>query len=647
MGFAQGGRAREVNHRGGMIAGKRFVICGLSRLATRVAPMLAGRGAEVVVVRGAEGADLVELLGPTVAWPSGGTDSLSASGRAGGGVRVVCAEGMREAALRGAGVGEAACLLALAEDDLANLRAAVVAREIAPEVPVVLRAFDPTLADQLEEGLNIRRAFSVSALSAPTFVAEALAEEVVETLHLGNTEVPICRLTVRAGSPMEGKTPRELKREFRCGVLACAGEDGVWQVAPEDARPLAVGDQVLVGGMLEDALALARRNSPLFAGDRRRNRSWLLPGSAYRPPGSWLGRFGLGGAPPSAARWSGREPGAGTAATRRGRSAPRPTLLPRFGVGLGAVLVLAVAVFSLALKLSPVDALYFVVTTATTTGYGDISLHREPPWLKLLGCLVMLSGGALLAVLFSHLASVATAERLEEQMGRRAQQLTGHAVVAGLGNVGYRVTRLLCELGIDVAAIERTPETRFVEAVRRQAAVLAGDARLPESLERASVEQAAVFLACTNDDLVNIQACLQAKRLNPAIRTVARIFDDFLAERLTGAFRIDAAISSGKVAARAFVSAASDERALRPFRVGDEAFLAFRYEAVASVSLEEIEAWRAEGLRVLAFRRQSGTVQSPAELATGFQAGDTAIIAGPDASIRRLLLEEEVVGSRQ
>ena len=33
-----------------------------------------------------------------------------------------------------------------------------------------------------------------------------------------------------------------------------------------------------------------------------------------------------------------------------------------------------------------VDALYFVVTTATTTGYGDISLKDTPDWLKLFGC---------------------------------------------------------------------------------------------------------------------------------------------------------------------------------------------------------------------------------------------------------------------
>jgi Trk K+ transport system NAD-binding subunit len=85
-----------------MIAGKRFVICGLSRLTTRVARILAARGAEVVIVRGAEGDELVELVE--------------------GEARVIRMSGDREGALRAAGVAEAACLLALAEEDMVTLR---------------------------------------------------------------------------------------------------------------------------------------------------------------------------------------------------------------------------------------------------------------------------------------------------------------------------------------------------------------------------------------------------------------------------------------------------------------------------------------------------------------------------------------------
>ena len=193
---------------------------------------------------------------------------------------------------------------------------------------------------------------------------------------------------------------------------------------------------------------------------------------------------------------------------------------------------------------SLVDAVYFVVTTATTTGYGDISLKDTADWLKLFGCVVMLTGGALLGILFSYLAAVATAERLDETMSRQAGRMRGHIVVAGLGNLGYRVRGICCDLGLEVAVLDLAPRPRFAEALRARAPVLAGDASLPDNLERVSVATASAFLACTSDDLANIQACLHARRLNPQITTVARIFDDALAEQISAGFAIDQALSA-------------------------------------------------------------------------------------------------------
>ena len=98
-----------------MIAGKRFVIAGLSRLTTRVARVLAARGAVVTVIRGTEGEDLVPLLGEHVRVQQAGSD--------------------RASALHAADLAGSMALLALADNDLANLQVAVSARQIAPEAP--------------------------------------------------------------------------------------------------------------------------------------------------------------------------------------------------------------------------------------------------------------------------------------------------------------------------------------------------------------------------------------------------------------------------------------------------------------------------------------------------------------------------------
>ena len=136
-----------------MLSGKRFILWGLCRLSVRVAQAMTAGRAKVTVVRLRGEADaLLPLLGPEV--------------------QTVNAEALSPAdTLRAAGLLGATALLALSENDLDNLHAAVAAREAAPDVPVVLRAFDPLLADQLEQGGNVRRAYSVSALAAPAFVA--------------------------------------------------------------------------------------------------------------------------------------------------------------------------------------------------------------------------------------------------------------------------------------------------------------------------------------------------------------------------------------------------------------------------------------------------------------------------------------------
>ena len=476
-------------------------------------------------------------------------------------------------------------------------------RDAAPQIPVILRAFDPLLADQLEQGWNVRRAYSVSALAAPAFVAAACGDTVLETLRLGDGEVPLCRLTLRPGSPLLGLVAADVKARFGCAVLARLSEGDDWQAVAGDAasRPLLVGEQVLLGGPRESVLRAVTRN----AGWRKARRRFWPPVSAKRP--------------------------SKTPAARRSTR-----LLPT-AIALTAVLLASIFVFRHSLHLSLVDSLYFVVTTATTTGYGDISLKDTPDWLKLFGCLVMLTGGALLGILFSYLAALATAERLDETLSRRAGRLRGHVIVAGLGNLGYRVTRHLTDLGLDVAVLDLAPRPRFAETLRDRAPVLTGDASLPDNLERVAVESAAAFLACTNDDLANIQACLYARRLNPKITTVARVFDDALAEQLTHAFAIDRAMSASDAAVSAFVGAAADELALRPLPLGALTFLVGRHQTPEPLTADILAAWRAAGVRQLAFRLKDGPLQAASLLAPPHPAGTELILCGPADAVRGII----------
>lgn len=570
------------------LAGKRMVIAGLSRLAVRITQLLAVGGADAVVVTDDDPSTLAGSLGPSV--------------------RVIQVEGDLEDALRRADLPGADCLLAVADDDLANLRSTLAAREVAPHVPVVLRTFDATLADHLERTLGVRRAFSASSLAAPSFVVAAMGGTVLESLRLGPGAVTICRIDVEDRSDLAGSTALQAKVQHGCAVLGQGGPDGSWEPVLGDGadRILTPGQPVAVGGLLVDVLRLAKLGS-LWGRTRdrpKRRRPRRSPDERRRDEDQrrTLGR----------------------------------TLLPAATIGFGSLLVLTMVVFGVTQHLGPVDALF----TAVSTAFGSPTVGSSNSWLKIFAVAAMVAGGALVGVLFAWVAAVATTERLEERMGRRARHLSGHAVVAGLGRVGWEVERLLYALHIPTVIVEMAPDPRFMGTVSERTPVLSGDVRLPENLERARIHEAKVFLACTSDDLANIEACIQAKRLNPDVRTVARIFDDSVATRVGGALGIDVAVSTTRVAARAFVGAALDERSFRAFDIQETPYLAFRYEAPSDTATTVLDGWRDGGVRILAHQDRSGEMHPPSALGDVIGAGERLILAGPADAVRRLVLGE-------
>jgi Trk K+ transport system NAD-binding subunit len=338
--------------------------------------------------------------------------------------------------------------------------------------------------------------------------------------------------------------------------------------ATADAGVGAAADEVLLGGRLHDVLRASVAN-----------RGPLKPDQSAGP---------------------------GPARTRSRHS----NLIPATAIALGAVFVLSTIVLASSLHLHGVNAVY----TAFTTGWGNPDLAGRSGWLQLFGIATMVAVGALVGVLFSHLAAFATAERLDVRAGRRAARSADHVVIAGLGTVGYRVERLLHGLGIPTVVLERDESSRFSSAVGAHAPVLAGDASLPENLERAGIRRAACLVAATHDDLVNLSACLHARRLNPGIRTVARIFDDTIVEHAGGGLGVDAVVSASRAAAAAFLGAATDERAVRRFSV--------------------------DGLDLAAVRVPDGTVSRAADgvcvLASDHDLG-SAVVAGPAAAVDAML----------
>src|SRR5262245_22998018 len=113
----------------------------------------------------------------------------------------------------------------------------------------------------------------------------------------------------------------------------------------------------------------------------------------------------------------------------------------------GLVMATGVVVFRYGMGLTWLDSFYFVVSTMTTVGYGDISLKEAPDGVKLFGTFLMLSSAALLAATFGILTDYLVKSRLEELLGRGKIRMRNHIVLCGLGHVGIRILEELHKLG--------------------------------------------------------------------------------------------------------------------------------------------------------------------------------------------------------
>jgi len=181
-------------------------------------------------------------------------------------------------------------------------------------------------------------------------------------------------------------------------------------------------------------------------------------------------------------------------------------------------------------------------------------------WLDLLYFVIPIVGLAALAngvVRFSVML-FNKQSRKEEWQVALASTYHNHVIVCGLGKVGYRVARQLMDFGEEVVAIEREADRPFVSILQQvDVPVIVADARQREVLTQAGVQHASALVACTQDDLTNLDISLDARELNSKIKVVMRMFDAELAKKVERGFGIHTVFSVSALAAPAFAAAAT------------------------------------------------------------------------------------------
>jgi len=210
-------------------------------------------------------------------------------------------------------------------------------------------------------------------------------------------------------------------------------------------------------------------------------------------------------------------------------------ILVRLALVAALVTVLSVWFFARALGVGLFDAFYFVVETITNTGYGDFAIREAGSSAQLVAILLMIGGAGLLALVYALVTGWFIARRLEVLQGRLPERGRDHAVIAGAGNVGFRVAQLLAAADLRVVVIERQADSRNAFALRAEGHhVIVADAALDGTLDLAGVDRASVVLALTDSDAVNLKVALSVRERGLDVPVVIRLISPELSDHLHG-----------------------------------------------------------------------------------------------------------------
>ncbi|THA27540.1 potassium transporter TrkA [Streptomyces sp. RKND-216] len=513
-----------------------------------------------------------------------------------------------DAALRAAGVTEAAALALTSGDDQLNVHIALRARRLNPRLRLVIRMFNRTLGDYLEKLLD--RAVEVahpeldpSAVDASTTVlsdSDTAAPSLVAAAVVGSDKI------VHA----DGMLLRAKERAL--GAVSRPGSRG-------DREPLCTLALLPEGGRRRGARA----------------RQYAAEDAAEEDVDG-IGPVLL----PDEAELQGLAPGRGAvvleAITPRDRPNPVTGRLPRLPAvrdlgtlfsprlraSLGTMALLVTVLAGLNWRFGnggPLHAAYLTLLDFLAINEPNV---KEPDPQQFLQLLASFAGLMMLPLLLAVVLESYGAFRRATSLRSPPRGLTGHVVLLGLGKVGTRVLDRLLELDIPVVCIERDPEARGIALARsRRVPTLIADVTDDGGvLEEARIKRARALLALTSDDGTNLEAVLYARQVKPELRVAMRLFDDEFALTVYRTLRDTYPLAQTRsrsvsaLAAPAFAGAMMGRQVLGAIPVGRRVLVFAALDVRGNPLLEGrtvAEAFRRDAWRVLALdvmeRSREGT----------------------------------------
>jgi Trk K+ transport system NAD-binding subunit len=175
-----------------------IILVGLGHVGFRVATELLQNDQDVVVVESNTRADLI--------------NSIKALG-----IPVIQDDATRETALESAGIQHARAIILCTQNDSLNLKVALKARRLKPDVQVIIRIFDDDFARALHEQFGYT-AFSATSMAAPAFAAAA-GVDMTQPITIEGQSMSFAHIRVETNSNLINRSINEIEQSYNLSVV--------------------------------------------------------------------------------------------------------------------------------------------------------------------------------------------------------------------------------------------------------------------------------------------------------------------------------------------------------------------------------------------------------------------------------------------
>lgn len=456
-------------------------------------------------------------------------------------------------------------VLLVTDSDRTNAEAAFAIRSLNPDTRLVVRSEQENLNQLLGEALGNFIAFEPTQLPATAFALAAIGSEIAGFFHLEGQSLRVVNCLITPDHRWcNSRLVHELDSRNR-RILFHSPQDtsllGFYAWHPDAV--IRAGDRVVyleVTDNFQDSFISSRPNSRNRGAKSKQDKWWQL-GSYPKAWQHWQKSL--------ADWWS----------LNYQNQIYRVALI----CGITVVILLLVGT-GLFYFYYPNTNFYnsFLMTAILLLGgyadlYGNFNEPSVPWWFRLLGLTLTLAGTAFVGVIYALLTQALLSSRFQFLQPRPPVPLQNHVVLIGLDAVGQKVAQLLQEFQQPFVGVNL--DVNLEANILPQMPLVSGN--LLQSLPKANLATAKSVIAITNDEMLNLEVGLMARRTNPQSHLVIRTFAQRLSHNLTQLLPQSHILCAYALTAEAFAGAAFGEKILSLFRLQNQTILVTEYNIEA------------------------------------------------------------------